>query len=297
MDENDRSQGARGYLANQRVTAGSANWHTRNRGNLLISNPFTINNSLVRIGDAIPEGDTLTALISVRDVRAAARQPREGARDPRVGNRADWEAQRARIAELLHDRVGQAITTLLMEIDRARSENTAREETLDRLEALAREALQGARRVVLDIADGEESRDPMGDARMYSQSTLAISGCELVWEDMPDFRSLPVETARHIAAVIRESVTNIARHAAARTIHVRLVRRGDRVILRVEDDGIGPGALGQRVTKVSFGLREIQAHADALGGTFSIEPRRGGGTVVQMDALVAPEDEWLVVNG
>lgn len=207
----------------------------------------------------------------------------------RADSRAAWDAERTSIAGLLHDRVGQPMTTLLMEINRARAEQTAPPETLDRIEALAREALQGARRAVLDIMDGEESRHPMVAARTYSESTLAISGCELVWEDMPDFHSLSVETARHLAAVIRESVTNVARHAAAQTIYVRLARHDNRITLRVEDDGVGPGDIGSRMPDISFGLRAIQYHAEALGGTFSIGRRPGGGTLVRMDIEVGTD--------
>lgn len=207
----------------------------------------------------------------------------------RADSRAAWDAERTSIAGLLHDRVGQPMTSLLMEINRARAEHAAPTEMLDRIEALARDALQGARRAVLDITDGDDSRDPIVAARNYSESTLAISGCELVWEDMPDWHSLPVETARHLAAVIRESVTNVARHAAARTIYVRLARRSTRVILTVADDGVGPGEMGFGVPDVSFGLRAIQAHADALGGTLSIGRRLGGGTEVRMDAVVGTE--------
>lgn len=216
----------------------------------------------------------------------------EGEPDDRpepIPRREPWDAERARIARSLHDRVGQPMTSLLMEVNRARVEQSAPSATLDAIEALARDALQGARQAVLDIVEDPELRDPVGAAREYSESTLAISGCELVWEEMPDFRSLPVETARHVAAVIRESVTNVARHAAARTIYVKMARSGNRVIISVEDDGVGPGDLDTRNPKASFGLRANEDRARELGGSFEIGRRPEGGTVVRFYAEVGTE--------
>ena len=197
--------------------------------------------------------------------------------------RLQWEAERSALARQLHDGFGQPLTSLLMEVDRAREAGAATSDVLDRIERLARSALRNARQVVLDIAAAEEDRDPLDAARDYSESTLAIGGCELVWEAMPDFRDLPLETARHLAAVIRESVTNIVRHAAAQTIHVRLLREGDSVVVTVEDDGVGLVGPGLHA---GYGLRANRELAEALGGTFTLQPRVGGGTMVRFDAVV-----------
>ena len=191
------------------------------------------------------------------------------------------------MARQLHDGFGQPLTSLLMEVDRAREENTASSDVLDRIETLARAALRNARQVVLAISPDSDDRDPLDAARDYSESTLAIGGCELIWEGMPDFRELPVETARHLAAVIRESVTNIVRHAAAQTIHVRLLREGDRVVVTVEDDGVG--LVGPRLN-AGYGLRANRELAESLGGSFTVQPRAGGGTMVRFDAVVGGDD-------
>lgn len=201
--------------------------------------------------------------------------------------RSQWEDDRSAVARQLHDGFGQPLTTLLMEVDRARSEGILPLDVLDRIEGLARAALRNARQVVLDIGAAEDDRDPLDAARDYSESTLAIGGCELVWEAMPDFRELPLQTARHLAAVIRESVTNIVRHAAAQTIHVRLRREGDNVVVTVEDDGVGLAGPG---LDAGYGLRSNRDLAAALGGSFTVQPRVGGGTMVRFDAVVRADD-------
>ena len=147
-------------------------------------------------------------------------------------------AARSLIARQLHDGIGQPMTSLLMEVDRAREEGELPPDVLEVIEALARTALHSARQVVLKITDGRDAQSPLEAARAYAESTLAIGGCEVVWEAVPGLQDLPLETARELAAVIRESVNRIARHAAAQTIYVRLARDGAAVVATVEDDGV-----------------------------------------------------------
>lgn len=207
------------------------------------------------------------------------------------GIRAQRETERSATARQLHDGIGQPITSLLMEVARAREDGKVPSDTLDRIENLARAALRNARQVVLEISDTVDAHGPLEAARSYSESILAIGGCELLWEPMPDLHDLPAETARSLAAVIRESVTNIARHAAAQTISVRLVREGNSIVVTVEDDGVGLApSLAGVPRDPGYGLRANRELAEALGGSFQVQPRFGGGTVVRFEAVVGGED-------
>ena len=84
--------------------------------------------------------------------------------------------------------------------------------------------------------------------------------------------AVPDAVAEHLLAVVRESLTNVARHANASTTEVS-VSAGDELVLRVTDDGRGLG----RVTR-SSGLRNLQQRAESLGGTFVLNGDQGGGT-------------------
>ncbi|WP_255218803.1 sensor histidine kinase, partial [Actinomadura formosensis] len=81
-----------------------------------------------------------------------------------------------------------------------------------------------------------------------------------------------MDTAEHLLAVVREALSNVARHAQAAETIVR-VEVGDELILRVEDDGIGIPEGGRR-----SGLRNMGERAEGLGGTCTVEPRPSGGT-------------------
>lgn len=79
-----------------------------------------------------------------------------------------------------------------------------------------------------------------------------------------------------LLAVLRELLTNVARHAAATQVDVRLRASADEIVLEVADDGRGIPA-GQ--TRRS-GLANLQARARSHGGSMTIGERPGGGTVV-----------------
>jgi signal transduction histidine kinase len=81
--------------------------------------------------------------------------------------------------------------------------------------------------------------------------------------------------------ILQESLTNVARHAAARRVQVRLWVEGDEVLLEVRDDGRGvqtnPAELPRRRALGVLGMRE---RAGALGGDISVTGGPGKGTTV-----------------
>jgi signal transduction histidine kinase len=86
---------------------------------------------------------------------------------------------------------------------------------------------------------------------------------------------VPDDVAGHLASVLGEALTNVARHAAAGSVDVRVHARTDRVELRVDDDGSGPPP--DPVPRGN-GLRNMRSRATELGGTLTLTARPGGGT-------------------
>ena len=91
----------------------------------------------------------------------------------------------------------------------------------------------------------------------------------------------PVDTlvgepiAEHLLAVLREALSNAARHAGASKVDVDVAADGARITLTVTDDGAGIPGGGRR-----SGLANLRERAEQLGGAFSTAPRAGGGTVL-----------------
>jgi signal transduction histidine kinase len=93
---------------------------------------------------------------------------------------------------------------------------------------------------------------------------------------------LPVRLPDHVEAaayyVVSEALTNIAKHAEASAVRVRVKRTDGRAVVEVADDGIG-GADGAQGT----GLRGLADRVDALGGRLRVESPPGRGTVVHAE--------------
>jgi two-component system sensor histidine kinase DesK len=87
--------------------------------------------------------------------------------------------------------------------------------------------------------------------------------------------ALPAEAETALAMVVREAVTNVQRHARARSAEVVLRAGGGGVVLRVSDDGRG-GAIAP-----GNGMDGMRARIEALGGRLAVDSVRGRGTVVE----------------
>jgi signal transduction histidine kinase len=87
---------------------------------------------------------------------------------------------------------------------------------------------------------------------------------------------LPPLLQATVYRVLQEALTNVARHAGARSVNVRLVRGAGSVELRVQDDGAGfaPGKSGR------LGLRGMRERAALLGGSVEVGSEPGAGTTI-----------------
>jgi len=115
------------------------------------------------------------------------------------------------------------------------------------------------RRMVLDVAEGAERT-------LKFRPSVRFVG---------PVNSIVVPTvAAHLGGVLREALSNVARHAEAHGVEI-LLETGDDIVLTVRDDGRGvpDGA-------VQSGLLNMRERAEQLGGTFLVESAPGGGTAV-----------------
>ena len=93
--------------------------------------------------------------------------------------------------------------------------------------------------------------------------------------------SLAPQQATHLLRIAREAVSNIVRHAAARSARISLARDGERVRLEVSDDGVGLPARGE--AQLGMGLHHIEARARKLRGRASFDAAPDQGTRVAVE--------------
>lgn len=93
---------------------------------------------------------------------------------------------------------------------------------------------------------------------------------------------VPVPLAEDVAAVVREGLTNVARHASAQAVSVSVGFAGGTVTVEIVDDGVGvPAQVGR-----ASGTANLARRADAWGGAFALEPGSPTGTVLRWTAHV-----------
>lgn len=197
------------------------------------------------------------------------------------------EDERRQIARELHDEAGQALVSLRFglrllerEIDEGGSVSGRVAELVQRTDAV----MDGLHRLAADLRP--VSLDHLGLAaalRQYSGSAGAELGLVVRFKARGfTGERLPAEVETALYRVAQEAMTNVVRHANATRVDVLVQRRGDRVKLIVEDDGIGfePGRMWPGNHIGLIGMRE---RAEALGGTLTIESASGKGTTVVVE--------------
>ena len=194
------------------------------------------------------------------------------------------EAERTRIARELHDELGQVLTALKMDVellgakipqDRADlAEHTASmNKLLDSTVATTRRISSDLRPLVLDDLG-------LGAAAEWLLEGLAQrSGIAFELKIDPACAELGEPHASTLFRVMQESLTNVARHARATRVAVRLWREGREAVLAIADNGIGMNA-DARAKPGSFGLRGIRERVLLLGGVLNIVAEPAGGTTV-----------------
>jgi len=94
------------------------------------------------------------------------------------------------------------------------------------------------------------------------------------------------DAGEQLLAVLRESLSNVIRHARASSVDVELAA-GTELVLVVDDDGIGPAP--GRGAPPGFGLRNMASRAASLGGSFEVRRRNPRGTRVEWRVPLAPD--------
>jgi signal transduction histidine kinase len=184
---------------------------------------------------------------------------------------------RERIARDLHDVVIQRLFVTGMQLQSV-SAQAVRPEVAERLNAAVDDldaTIRDIRRSIFELRApvGATLRTELRDAADAAAETLGfrpsldVSG--------PVDSAVPDDIIPELLAVLREALSNAARHAQARAVRVSVRAAGGEVILQVEDDGIGIDPNLARGGLVNMGER-----AHDLGGTFEVEPGPDGGTVL-----------------
>lgn len=193
---------------------------------------------------------------------------------------------RERIARDLHDTVIQRLFATGLSLQGA-ARLAQRPEVSDRIAQAVEDLDLTVKHIRTAIFGLEASRRSAGGLRQRILSLASEAAGPLGFEPHVLFDgpvdTVPDEVAVELLAVLRESLTNAARHAHAHRVDVEVVADGE-ILLRVVDDGRG---LSDERRSGGRGLSNMEARASRLGGALHVRPGSGAGTVI----------EWRVPSG
>jgi signal transduction histidine kinase len=201
------------------------------------------------------------------------------------------EDERKRIAREIHDELGQNLMALridasMLQARTIRSHPRLNEKVrlalvhIDTIIKAVRAIINNLRPSVLDL--GLHAAIDWQVNEFERRTGIA---CKLEMEG--DDRDVNLDETRATALfrIVQESLSNVARHAQASQVHIKLGRDGSRLIMKIADDGVGMFP-GNRRKPNSFGLLGIEERISALGGAFAINSMPGEGTVLNLSIPV-----------
>jgi ligand-binding sensor domain-containing protein/signal transduction histidine kinase len=200
------------------------------------------------------------------------------------------ELERARIARDLHDQLGANLTQVALLAEMAESDKEIPAEVEDHARQItqtARETTKALDEIVWAINPSNDTLEGLVNySGKYAQEYFALAGLRYrvdIPNQLPDV-NLPPEVRHNVFLAFKESVNNVVKHAQAVEAHVRLKLDQNCFTLEIEDNGRGPAGAEQKSGR--NGLRNMRKRMEDVGGTFSIGPAAGQGTIVRLTAPI-----------
>lgn len=229
-----------------------------------------------------------------KQAEEAVQQSHEHLRELTVRLIETEEAERRNLSRELHDRVGQMLAAL--NINLSIVQNQLPEDSAGKISSrladsthLVRETMACVRDVMADLYPSVLTDFGLGEAlRWYADRFTRRTEIPVCVEEAAKTGTRPPS---HLEAamfrVAQEALTNVARHAGARQVLITVDARGDAVRLTIADDGRGfdPLAVVSDERK-GWGLRTMRERIEGVGGKFRVESTPGRGTKIIADIAV-----------
>jgi two-component system, NarL family, sensor kinase len=201
------------------------------------------------------------------------------------------EEERRRLRRDLHDGLGPALAGMVLKLDAARNQlgdgsEAAAEGTLGELRDETQEAIADIRRLVYALRPPALDELGLVGALREQAARLGLGEGDRALEvsvTAPDeLPTLPAAVEVAAYRIATEALTNVARHAAAHHCRVRVELNGG-LEVEVTDDGRGLNS-----ERPGVGLTPMRERAAELGGSCTVAPGPGGGTLVRARLPLAP---------
>jgi two-component system, NarL family, sensor histidine kinase LiaS len=192
--------------------------------------------------------------------------------------------ERQRLARELHDAVSQQLFAISMMSSAVLEQIPAGQDPLQRqisaIESMAGKAQSEMRALLLHlrpaVLEGKGLKQGLEELMAAFRERHRL---QVRWE-VGELPPLPRGIEDHLFRIVQEGLSNVLRHAEAKTVMVRLQAVGRQVRLKIIDDGVG--FTPDQVKASSYGLRSIRERASEIGGVAEVISFPGQGTQVEI---------------
>ncbi|MGR0065133.1 PAS domain-containing sensor histidine kinase [Bordetella bronchiseptica] len=205
------------------------------------------------------------------------------------------EAERQRIAMELHDAVGGMLSALKFDMSRLARHidrtlgGPGQDERRAQLEGVVGECLGLVQDTIATVRQISEDLHPSALPHLGLAAAIANHlrqfearyGIACRYAGETGELGLDMEAMGHLYRIFQESMTNVAKHAQASEVQVRLGRDAATLVLSVRDNGVGLSGDDRRPG--AYGLLGMRERARRLGGTLSVGAAPEGGTVLTVE--------------
>lgn len=211
------------------------------------------------------------------------------------------EKERARVAQELHDELGQSLTSVILGLKNLEARIP------DQCAALCRELREVAGHTLEAAHDLAMTLRPsaLRDLGLVAALEHHASCCrkrfgvtvDLATIGIDRFERLPEAIEVALYRIAQEALTNSVKHGSARSISIVLQRRESLIVATIEDDGAGFDSTNWHLRSLEqkrLGLLGMEERARALSGVLTVESRPSGGTTIYVELPLAVQAPMLV---
>ncbi len=209
----------------------------------------------------------------------------EGMRAVVLGREAAIAGERSLLARELHDSIAQSLAFLKIQVQLLRSailknDSPKTKVALSELDSGLKESIADVRELLLHFRTRTQADDIDRAVQETLQKFQHQTGLQVSSKTIGEGLPLPQDMQTHVLHVLQEALSNVRKHACARSVEIE-IHKGEPWRFLVRDDGVGFDLLGSR-TELQVGLRIMRERADQIGATVAIDSAVGQGTTVTL---------------
>jgi two-component system sensor histidine kinase UhpB len=194
------------------------------------------------------------------------------------------EEERTRIARELHDETAQFLTTLSLDLATVQKHFNPQSQPyslLERLQRLSSQMSEGIHRMVHDLRPAQLDDLGLAAGLRYLVDETRRQGLRVEIEFTGQRQRLDPLVETVCFRIAQEAFTNTIRHAHAHRVKIHLAYLSQKVLLQIQDDGIGFDPTKRQIGQPGLGLAGMQERAESVGGILRIDSSPGHGTLVE----------------